>query len=321
MSSSFNYGTESTTYSSVIIFSYPNTTDIMFKIDDYLFNNDSLKIDELFIELNGEFIMENNIFGYNYSGVEIIDNCNGLTDIYLAMLNNTKIDSFYFLEKNKKIKLIIPKSTVYNAFTCKFRYACKVSEPEYEEFNKYPGEIIHSGGTNEEKLHFDAQKTNYLGKYSYYTLYQENQLITENCGEKCELCYSSDQSCITCQDSSNILNKKKICVDKPTKISSEIQTTNVQISTEIKFSDIEILSSDIKLSSSNIEISNSNKEILSSNIKTSSSNIEISTSDIKSSYSNIEITSSDIRESSSELEISSINIKPSSSYKNYHLHI
>ena len=242
MGSSFNYDTDNSIYSSIIIFSYPNSTDISFNIDNYLFNNNNIKIDNLILELNGNCIMENNIFGYNSLGIEIVDNCKDLTDIYLATLDNEKIENTFFLEKNTKIKLNIPGNSLYNAFSCQFKYSCIFTEPEYEEFNNYPEKIIYSGGDNEEVSHFNNQKTKYLGKYSNYILNQVNQLTTENCEENCELCYSTNKSCVTCQYSFTIEDGKKSCDNEPSEMSSEIQTTDVKIPTtdSIDSSDTEI---------------------------------------------------------------------------------
>jgi len=226
MASSFLYGNDQTPYSSITIFSYPNTTDVTFEISNYLFNNNDIKIYNLSVGINGEFIMENNIFGYTYSGIEFIeDKCSGTDDIYFTTENNEAMVPFYFLEKNKTIKLVIPKSDNYNTFTCKFRYACTVSEPEYSEFNKYPENINFTGEVNEEEIYFNSQKTNYLGKYSYYSLYLDKQLTEKDCGENCELCSSDKSKCYTCKYTSTILEDKKICENESLLISSEVQTT------------------------------------------------------------------------------------------------
>ncbi len=253
MASSFFYGSDQTTYSSIIIFGYPNTTDVTFEISDYLFKNNDIKINNLLVEINGEFIMENNIFGYIYSGIEFIDTkCADLNDIYLTKENGEDITQFYFLEKNKTIKLVIPKSDNYNTFTCKFRYACTVSEPEYSEFNKYPENINFTGGANEEEKYFESQKTNYLGKYSYYSLYLDEQLTGKGCEENCELCSFDKNKCFTCKYSANILEDKKICknesllisteaqfeTERITELPSEIETIEVQ-STEIQSTEIQ----------------------------------------------------------------------------------
>ena len=52
-------------------------------------------------------IIDNNIFGYVYSGIEIAENCLDLEDIYLVDSNDEKISNDYILKKSDKIKLFI----------------------------------------------------------------------------------------------------------------------------------------------------------------------------------------------------------------------
>ena len=180
--------------------------------------------------------MENNIFGYVYSGIKFIDNnCSDSNGIYFTTENNESIEPLYFLEKNKTIKLVIPKSDIYNTFTCNFRYACIVSEPEYSEFNKYPEKINFTGEVNDEIKYFDSQKTNYVGKYSYYSLYLDEVLTEKDCEENCELCSSDKSKCYTCKYTSRILDDKKICKNESvfetqriTEIPSEIESTDIK---------------------------------------------------------------------------------------------
>ena len=183
LGSSFNIGEDGTSYSSLIIFSYPNTTNVSFEISEYLFNNNNIKINNLEIELIGEYIMENNIFGYVFSGIQILENCN-LTVIYLVNEDGEKIINPYFLEKNQTIKLIIPKSNEYNPFNCTFKYASIVREPEYDKFNEYPEKIVDTAESDKENLFFDSIKNNYIGKHSYYNLFLENKLTEDVCGRK-----------------------------------------------------------------------------------------------------------------------------------------
>ena len=194
-----SFSKELVSYSSLMIFSYPNTTNASLDIHYYLSNNKNIKIYNLTLELNGEYIMENNIFGYIYSGFQIINNCIKLEDIYLANLDDKKIDDDYFIPKNKKIKLYIPKNDIYEPFTCQIKYAVVVTEPEYSEYNKYPTEIIDTGVDEKENIFFDNNKNNYIGRYSFYNLTLKYKL-TEICKNNCELCYYYNNSkCITCQ--------------------------------------------------------------------------------------------------------------------------
>ena len=252
MGTSFNIGEPLTAYSSLIIFSYVNTTDTSTEITGYLFNNNNTKIYDLNIKLTGEFVMENNIFGYVYSGVQIIENCKDLNDIYFAYDNGEKIESSYFLEKNKTVKLIIPKSDVYDPFICLFKYASTVSEPDYDEFNKYPILYYDTATGNTEKENFFFEKTNYVGKYSNYYLYLLIELTESGCGSNCELCYSSDKNkCVTCIYDYYIENNEKIC------LSEEPQNTE---NTEIESPTTEVESSKEAQESTETEASTETQE-------------------------------------------------------------
>ena len=197
-------------YPSLIIFSYPNSTEIDLDLIDYLYNNDLIEINNLIINFEGEFIIENNLFGYEYSGIQIIENCNN-SEIYLVDLNNDKINN-YFLPKDENIKLLIPKSDIYFPFICKFKYSLVVTEPNYSEYNNYPIKVIHIGNGNDERAYF--KKKYYFGKYNYYNIILSNELKSKDCEDICELCYSDDISnCVTCKYASlfEFNSKTKIC--------------------------------------------------------------------------------------------------------------
>ena len=139
-SSNYNL-TESILDSSLIIFSYPNTTNVTIDLYNYIkYNN--IKIYNLTLELNGQYTIENNIFGYIFCGIQILEICIGLDDIYLANLNNEKVTNNYYLPQNKKVKLIIPKNDNYSPFICTLKYAAVVTEPENSEYNIHPIEIM-----------------------------------------------------------------------------------------------------------------------------------------------------------------------------------
>ena len=191
-------------YSSLIIFSYPNTTDANLELSDYLYKHNK-KIYNLTLELKGQLTIDNNIFGYTFSGIQIIENCKGLDNIFLSNLDNKKINDNYFLPKDQKIKLIIPKSDIYNPFTCQFKYASVLSEPDFEEFQKYPTEILDDGNY---KNFF--QKNYYIGRYSLYKIYLENKLTQIDCDDNCELCFfNNKRKCLTCH---YINNENKECL-------------------------------------------------------------------------------------------------------------
>ena len=274
MGSSFHIGEILTSYSSLMIFSYPNTTNTSTEISQYLFNNNDTKIYNLSIELTGTFIMENNIFGYVYSGVQIIENCNELDDIYFIYENGLKIDTSYFLEKNTTVKLKIPKANNYAPFNCLFKYASTVTEPDYDKFNEYPIYLYDTSETNKENLFFE--RTNYIGKNSYYNLYLEEELTENDCGLNCELCYSSNKNkCVSCIYGSYISNEGKICLDE---IQQSPQDTEAESPTETESSTETEASTETEPSSERQEFTE-----IESSIETQTSSETESSTEIQSS--------------------------------------
>ena len=213
-------------YPSLIIFSYPNTTEAYLDLIEYLYKNDDFKIYNLTLKLEGEYIMENNIFGYIYSGIQIIENCDD-ENIYLADSNNERIDDF-FLPKNEEIKLIIPKNGIYSPFNCELKYASVFTEPVFLEYNNYPIIITYIGGDeNEEQSFFESQRKNYIGKVNNFNLKLTKELDEENCNDNCELCESNNKdNCVTCKYESNIENNIKICKNNLINNSDELTNQN-----------------------------------------------------------------------------------------------
>ena len=194
---------------SLIIFSYPNTTAKDLYLFDYLYNNNNIKINNLLLKFEGEYIMENNIFGFIYSGIQIIENCND-SKTYLVNSNNERIVN-YFLPKEELIKLLIPNNELYSPFICTIKYATVVSEPDFSEFKKYPININYIGG-NENDEHLFFHKNYYIGKVNNFNLILNTTLTTISCEENCELCDKNNiGKCVTCKYSTNIENNKKIC--------------------------------------------------------------------------------------------------------------
>ena len=71
-----------------MIFGYPNTDEANLDLINYLYYHNDIKIYNLELELKGNYTFENNIFGYEFNGIEIVDNCAELENIYLSDLYN-----------------------------------------------------------------------------------------------------------------------------------------------------------------------------------------------------------------------------------------
>ena len=102
-------------------------------------------------------------------------------------------------------------------FNCTIGYIYVVTEPDYEIYDEYPDDIdIIYGNINID--YFNENKKNYTGRLSYYNLYL-NHKLTNNCNNKCKLCYDDlEKKCIVCNDGYDVkINKEekyKICLEE-----------------------------------------------------------------------------------------------------------
>ena len=83
-------------FSSLIFFSYPNSTDEDFDVSEYLFNNNNITIEALEIDLKKYIKIENNIFGYIFYGIKILSQCFHINLFILERIN------FIMILKHKK---------------------------------------------------------------------------------------------------------------------------------------------------------------------------------------------------------------------------
>ena len=189
-----------THYSSLIIFSYPNSTDYSKNIiDELLEKNEILENLNFSINLGNNMTIENNIFGLIYSKIriKIIEDCNNIK--LISSTKNSEITPNYTLEKDENINITFNN---YDIFNCSIWYIYEITEPDYEEFEKYPEEKDISHGNDDEDI-FNDYKQTYSGRLSYYNLYL-NHKLTNNCSDDCELCYDTiKKKCIVCNNNYN----------------------------------------------------------------------------------------------------------------------
>ena len=177
-------------YAGLIIFGYANSTDYNLDLENHIINQNNLNIE---INLKSLLKIENNVFGYEYSGSKIINiaNCNNIK-FYSSKNNNKEININYKLEKDEIIKFYF-EAKEYNPFECRIEFRNVVSEPNIMTFNKYPNNIMNS----ESEALFNAQKEEYIGKQSTYKIIVNNEL-TISCGNECILCQKTgEKKCLT----------------------------------------------------------------------------------------------------------------------------
>ena len=152
-----------------MILSYGNSTDDYLDLNNYLLNHNETNNHNIIIELKNNIKIENNIFGYIYSHIQIIDkiNCNNIS---LISSTNNLIETIYNLQINENIILNLDFSNnQYYPINCTLKYRYVITEPELDEFDDYckikNTDILKDNA----KENFIKQK--YIGKISSYNIF------------------------------------------------------------------------------------------------------------------------------------------------------
>ena len=195
-----SYECNSGHFSTLMIFGYSNGTDSEFYIIDYLLHNKYHSINNLIINFSKNIKIDNNIFGYIYDGIKIKQIITKGFIYLISSYSNFIIQNNTILNKDDNIKIKFTDN-IYNKSNSFLEYSYIVTEPEFEEYEKYPISIdIYNN--DESKEIFNEQKQKYIGKSIYYKIYL-NEDLTINCEINCSLCFSLNLSCITYSPDNN----------------------------------------------------------------------------------------------------------------------
>ena len=182
-------------YSSLILFSYPNTKDENLYLDKYLFDHNNININNAEIDLKEQFNIDNNIFGYILSSISIkeINDC-GDYKLYSSKYETKEIIGNSVLENDENIILKYTRtSNIYPTLNCKIQYSFIVTEPEFDIYDSYPE--YKQEQSDEGSFEFGE----YIGKLAYYNIILDQQL-TSTCENNCDLCLQQRNNyCITCK--------------------------------------------------------------------------------------------------------------------------
>ena len=222
-------------YNALMIFSYPNSTDKNFSLYSYFF--ESSNINNINIDLKNEVRIENNIFGYIFSGIKIqnLTNCENIN--LTSNLNNKGINSNYTLKKNEILKL---KFKNYDRFYCNLFYRYIITEPELEEYDKYPYYIDEYNESSEIDMYFNKEE--YIGRLTYYNIFLNESLSNDCKVSNCNLCLKNNRNfCIVCKyNFTSFKDGSKNCLDNVKKIGGiEIFTRELKQSKEELIKDID----------------------------------------------------------------------------------
>ena len=180
-------------FSTLMIIGYPNNSDSNFDLINYLKKNYNHSIDSIILDLSKNLIIDNNIFGYKYDGIQI-QNILKNGSIYLNSFELDKeIEINETLNKSEiKIKF---KDNIYNISSYKLEYSYIVTEPEYEEYEKYSKYTDNIN--NYTKEYFNCQKQKYIGKTIYFNIYLNEDLTINYSNINCSYYFTKNLTCIT----------------------------------------------------------------------------------------------------------------------------
>ena len=157
-------------YSAFLIFSYPNSTDDYLNINKYLEENEGSTINNININLTNNIKIENNIFGYIFSSINIVDLI-GCDNIVLKSSSANKIiTKSYNLSENEIIK-ISSFSNEKEYFNCSIYFRYIITEPSYSENKNYYVDILPEDVEYEDI--YNVHKNEYFGKISIYNISYE----------------------------------------------------------------------------------------------------------------------------------------------------
>ena len=214
-------------YASLIIFSYPNSTDVDIDLIQLLYQTNE-RINKIEFNLEEYTFIDNNLFKYTFQGIKIL---NIPEDIKLiSTINNVEIDDDYMLAKNENFTLSFTSNEFYSIRNYTFKYALVLKESEYYDFQSYVFfNNMTYGGVDE--IEYPNGGT-YIGRTSYFNIMIKKELINDCSDSNCLLCLSTDDNyCITCDNIYTFVANTKICdiipiTDSETTLPSDVSTTN-----------------------------------------------------------------------------------------------
>ena len=168
--------------SAFLIFGYPNSSDVSYNLTEILYEN-NININNFEIDLKKNVKIENNIFGYIFSKIQIIESNNCQNISLLSKKNNNIINPIYNLTEDENIILKFENDKLY-PINCLLRFRYIITEPEYIKFDKYPSKKSVASGSDSSSF-FKGTMDEYIGRTSFCNIFLENNnLIFENTDKK-----------------------------------------------------------------------------------------------------------------------------------------
>ena len=230
-------------YTSLIIFNYPNSTDVNKDITEEFSKNNVMSFEDLNfnLDLKDYVIIENNIFGYIYSQITIksFQNCENIE--FISSTQKSGITAPYNLMEDETINIKF-SNTNFNSFNCTIEYVYEITESDYDKNLEYTETVQTQGSSDEIKNSFNDKRKIYSSRLSYYSLYFKSKL-TESCSDNCDLCYDdSEKECITCKynyimEANEDGTKRKKCLNEHETVPTEKPTEKIEVIPTVKITE------------------------------------------------------------------------------------
>jgi hypothetical protein len=151
-----------------------------------------MNVNDFEINLTEYFKIDNNIFGYIFKYIKIINIFESNSLKLIKKKDNSAISDKIELEENEILKLSYDETEILKG-DYKIEYEGVATEPEQNIYDNYPEDIdkaYQQGATYNE-----FKKSIYTGKTSYYIIKVVEDL-SSNCLAPCQLCYKTNKTCI-----------------------------------------------------------------------------------------------------------------------------
>ena len=235
-----------THYSAIMLFSYPNSKDETLYLQDYIYNDNSLDLLNLKVNISKQLNFENNIFGYVLSSIYIVK-IEGESQNYKAYSSKDEIVEIkvnYSMGIDEYIIFkYLGEENYLPTINKEIQYYFIATEPDYDLFEAYPYEV---GGENDQN---EFIKKEYNGRYSYYYIKLDNELSSDCTDKNCYICKKESKSfCLTCRYNYTLSEN----IGKECQQPEEIETTNIMTTEIIN----KILTEKAEISCSKIDLLN-----------------------------------------------------------------
>ena len=152
-------------YSYLMIFSYPNSTDVNFNLIEHLLETNET-ISSININLFDYVKIENNFFGYVLKRIKILSIPEKIT--ITSCLNGNEINSNSFLTENENISISVSleNQTINEKYI--IEYALTLSNPDYINLNDYIIDIDKTYGDSKEGNFYNIEE--YIGRTSFFKI-------------------------------------------------------------------------------------------------------------------------------------------------------